>query len=297
MGMHGDLVSIALPVFNGAAQLESVGRSVLTQDHQRIELVICDNASTDGTDEIGRALADADSRVVYHRQPENVGLLNNFVSAMRLARGRYLRWIGDDDWIAPDYVTRCLDQFRADSRLILVSTLMAYTGEDGVARTGSPQRDVLASDDPVERFIEVIRLLTVGYLHVDPLYALIRRDVLLGIDRRNMLREDEVFGAKLALAGPWGQVPEVLAHRHWVNHTRAANARLLGVPVWQNGFSSIMQSREIVKWLGQVELTPEQRRRAKAAVAELYVRRKKCALERARRKAAGLTVERVRASL
>lgn len=288
MGTDDGLVSIALPVFNGAEHLEIVAKSVLAQDHKQLELVICDNASTDGTDEIARTLAESDSRVVYHRHAENVGLLNNFVYAMRLARGRYVRWIGDDDWIAPTYVTRCLEKFAEDSRLVLVTTKMSYTADDGVTRTGSEQNDVLSSDDPLVRFTEVIRLFTESYLNADPLYALIKRDVILGISRRNMLREDEVFASKLALAGPWGHVSEVLAHRHWATTTRISNARLLDVPVWQNGISSILQCREMLQWLPQAELTPEQRNRAQLAVAKLYLRRKQRALQRGRRKLARL---------
>ncbi len=42
---------------------------------------------------------------------------------------------------------------------------------------------------------------------------MMRRDLAV-LPRRNMLREDEIFAARLALAGPWGHVPVPLAHRH-----------------------------------------------------------------------------------
>src|SRR5690349_16413856 len=100
------LVSIGLPVFNGARTLEAVVRSVLAQDHERLELVISDNASTDDTQILCRDLAAADRRIAYHRQPTNVGVLANFVQAARLSKGTLFRWIGDDDWLAPNYVSR-----------------------------------------------------------------------------------------------------------------------------------------------------------------------------------------------
>lgn len=275
------LVSIVLPVYNGAEQLKSVAGAVLAQDHGNIELVISDNGSTDGTEDVAREIADHDSRVVYHRHPHNVGLLNNFVGAMRIANGEYLRWIGDDDWIAPDYVSRCLEVFAEDPRRILVTTKMAYTGDDGVRRIGTRQHDSLDSDDPVDRFTAVIHMLTGGYLHDDPLYGLFRRSSILGIERRNMLREDELFGAKLALAGPWGYVPEVLAHRHRADTTRTGSARLLSVPLWHHGVSSVVQCAELVKSLNDAELTPAQRHRGRAEVARLYYRRKRSFLQRA----------------
>ncbi|MCG5220666.1 glycosyltransferase family 2 protein [Streptosporangium soli] len=267
------LVSIGLPVRNGVGRMEDVVRAVLAQDHERLELVICDNASTDDTEELCRGLAAADGRIVYHRQPENVGILNNFVHAMRLAGGDYFRWIGDDDWLAPTYVTRTLAEFTADDRLFLVGSHMAYTGVDGEPLTGAYEGDALRSDDPVERLTEMLRLLTETGLRIDPLYSMIRRAPLTAISRRNMLREDEVFAAKLALAGPWGHVPEVLGHRSLAQRRLPALARSLGVAPWQARFATFLQYREILSWLPHAGLTADQHRRARLAVLGMYLRR------------------------
>src|SRR5215831_9453472 len=129
--MPDSLVSIGLPVRNGAATISSSIESVLAQDHDRIELVISDNASTDGTEGICRALAAADPRVRYYRHRENIGLLNNFVATIGLAGGEYFRWIGDDDRLRPTYVSRCLDEFEKDPRLVLVTTAIEYVAPDG----------------------------------------------------------------------------------------------------------------------------------------------------------------------
>ncbi|ACZ83665.1 glycosyltransferase family 2 protein [Streptosporangium roseum] len=267
------LVSVGLPVRNGAARLEGVARSVLAQDHENIELVICDNASTDDTEEFCRELARSDSRITYHRQPENVGLLNNFIHAGRIARGTFFRWVGDDDWLAPECVSRSLRAFAEDERLILVTTQVSYSDPDGMARTGVYEGTGLLSDDPVERFAEMLRMLNESHLLIDPLYGLMRRASVVGIPRRNMLREDEVFAAKLALAGPWGHVPEVLARRNWKHERIGAVGRRLGVPAWQARFSSTLQYREILRWLREADLTGEQRGRARAAAHRMYARR------------------------
>ncbi|MEV5412356.1 glycosyltransferase family 2 protein [Thermopolyspora sp. NPDC052614] len=271
----GPLVSIGLPVRNAADRVENVVRSVLAQDHGHIELVICDNASTDQTEQVCRDLAAADERVVYHRQPRNIGLLNNFIAAIRLARGEYFRWIGDDDRLEPHYVSRLLREFAADPRLILVTSKVAYTGPDGTVATGDYTGTALRSDDPVERFAEMLRLLNESHLIIDPLYGMVRRAPVAAVPRRNMLREDEVFAAKLALAGPWGHVPEVLAHRHWKLERIGVVARRLGVPSWQSHFSNTLQLRELLGWIRAADLTEAQRRRARAAVYRMYARRQR----------------------
>src|SRR6266498_824810 len=254
---HEPLVSICLPVRNGARRLEGVVRSVLAQRHEHLELVISDNASTDDTEEVCRELVRTDPRVVYHRQPENVGMLNNFITAMRLARGTFFRWVGDDDWLAPTCISRGVEVFAADERLILVTMQVGFGGPDGETETVAYDGTALSSDDPVERFAEMLRLLNESYLLLDPLYGLMRREAVANIPRRNMLREDEVFAAKLALAGPWGHVPEVLAHRNWKHERLGTIAQRLGVPVWQSHFVNTLQCREILRWLPDAELTDE----------------------------------------
>ncbi|MFC3983148.1 glycosyltransferase family 2 protein [Streptosporangium jomthongense] len=280
------LVSIGLPVRNGADRLEGVIRSVLAQDHLNIELLICDNASTDGTEELCRELARSDERIVYRRHPENIGLLNNFMYAGRNARGTFFRWIGDDDRLESHYVSTTLRAFAADERLILVTTQMSYTDPEGTTSTGAYEGSGLLSDDPVDRFAEMLRLLNESHLLIDPLYGLMRREPVMSIPRRNMLREDEVFATKLALAGPWGHVHEVLAHRHWKHESMNVISGRLGVPGWQVHFSTTLQYMEILHWLREADLglTEEQRRRARAAARQMYTRRQRRVVSRRSRK-------------
>ena len=284
MSSPGTLVSIGLPVRNAGTRLTDVVRSVLAQDHENLELVISDNASTDDTEAVCRALAESDNRIVYHRQPDNVGLLNNFQYVIGAAKGTYFRWIGDDDRLATDFVSRCLDVFGADPRLLLVTTAIAYSEPDGPARSATYTGTALASDDPVDRFAEMLRLLNESHLLMDPLYGMVRRETVATIPRRNMLREDEVFATKLALAGPWRHIPDVLAYRFWKAEPIGVVARRLGVPVWQARLSNTLACREILGWLPQVNLTDEQRRRARTAVYRMYLTRQWRVVNRRSRK-------------
>jgi GT2 family glycosyltransferase len=282
------LVSIGLPVRNGADGIEHVVNSVLNQDHQNLELVICDNASTDDTEELCRGLAAQDSRIVYHRHPINVGLLNNFMSALRLATGTFYRWVGDDDWLDPRCVSRCLDTFAVDDRLLLVTCQTRYTDPDGITRTATYDGTALGSDDPVTRFAEMLRLLNESYLLIDPLYGVFRREPLMRIKRRNMLSEDQVFATKLALAGPWAHVPEVLAWRNWKHERLRSQARTHDVPSWQAHFATALQCREMLRWLDKCDLDEQQRRKARSAVAQMYMRRQRLVVARRSRKLLGI---------
>jgi glycosyltransferase involved in cell wall biosynthesis len=280
----GKLVSIGLPVRNAGGRVAAVVRSVLAQDHENLELLITDNASTDDTEAVCRDLAAADSRITYHRQPQNIGLLNNFGYAISKAKGSHFRWIGDDDRLDPGFVSRCLEVFAADPRLILVTTGISYTAQDGKVESATYSGSALGSDDPVERLTEMLRLLNASYLLIDPLYGMVLREPVAALPRRNMLREDEVFAAKLALAGPWGHTTEILAHRHWTNDRPGVLASRLGVPVWQSHFTHTLELRELFRWLRVAELTDEQRRRARAAVRDMYLARQATVARRRARK-------------
>jgi hypothetical protein len=124
------------------------------------------------------------------------------------------------------------------------------------------------------RFAEMLRLLTESHLLLDPLYGLMRLPVVRRIPRRNMLREDETFAATLALAGPFGYVPEMLARRRTRPFTRLSDiAERLDVPRWHACIATALQCRALLHAVEQADLDPGQRRRARAAVARLYLRR------------------------
>jgi len=67
-------VSIGLPVYNGERFLAGAIESILAQTFGDFELVISDNASTDGTSEICREYQARDSRVHYLRNETNIGV-------------------------------------------------------------------------------------------------------------------------------------------------------------------------------------------------------------------------------
>lgn len=267
------LVSVGLPVRNGADRIGDAVRSVLAQDHENLELVICDNASTDGTEDVCRDLGAGHRRIVYHRHPVDIGVLNNYISTLRLANGTFFRWIGDDDRLEPHCISRSLAAFAADDRLVLVTHRMDYLTPDGLTRSTRYDDTALGSSDPVARFTALLAVLTENPPVVDPLYSLVRREPVLRIDRRNMLREDEVFAAKLALTGPWGHVPEVLGQRNLTYATPPALARKLDVPSWQAHCATTLECREMLRELDRHDLDSEQRRSARLAVARLYARR------------------------
>ena len=67
-------LSIGLPVYNGENYLAESLEALLGQTYEDFELIISDNASTDGTADICQRYGKQDSRIRYIRQPRNIGL-------------------------------------------------------------------------------------------------------------------------------------------------------------------------------------------------------------------------------
>lgn len=263
-------VSVGIPVRNGEARVPNAIRSVLAQDFTDFEIVISDNASTDGTEEVCREFARADPRISYFRQAEGIGLLNNFVAVTHLARGRLFTWLGDDDTLDPSYISRCKEVLDADDRLLLVTPQVRATGPDGARPVGRYEGAAFRSGDAADRLCEMLRLLNEDYVTIDPLSALSRRERVVSISRRNMLREDQIFACKLALAGPWAHIPEVLANCVHDDVTRPVLAGRLGLPVWHSRVASARQLAELLRLVRDAPLDTAQKRRARAAVFRWY---------------------------
>lgn len=97
-------VSIGLPVYNGELHLREALDSLLSQSFVEFEIILSDNASTDGTQAICRAYAERDTRIRYVRQEENIGPTANFNFVLSESISPYFMWAAHDDVWDPDFL-------------------------------------------------------------------------------------------------------------------------------------------------------------------------------------------------
>jgi glycosyltransferase involved in cell wall biosynthesis len=98
------LVSVGVPVRNGAASLRTALESIRRQTHTELEVLISDNASTDDTAQICAEYASRDTRFRVLRHAAPVSALANLRSVFEATRGPYFLWAAHDDWRAETYV-------------------------------------------------------------------------------------------------------------------------------------------------------------------------------------------------
>jgi glycosyltransferase involved in cell wall biosynthesis len=99
-------VSIVLTAYNRAAALRKTLDSLLGQTFEDFELLICDDFSNDDTESVGRGYAERDRRVVYHRNPRNLGMPGNLNAGILRSRGKYVANLHDGDFYEPELIRK-----------------------------------------------------------------------------------------------------------------------------------------------------------------------------------------------
>ncbi len=91
------LISVCLPVFNGEKFLAAAIESILNQSCTDFELLIADDGSTDGSVAIAEKYAARDERVRFWKNPQRLGLFENYNSTMSSSAGTFLKPFAQDD--------------------------------------------------------------------------------------------------------------------------------------------------------------------------------------------------------
>lgn len=229
-------VSVGVPVRNAGDRLATALRSLLAQDHEALRVVVSDNASTDDTVDVYRAVVGDDPRFELVRHEQDRGWQANFRYVLDRAETPWFMWLAADDAIAPTFVSATLAMLRADPRMVTAVPRVAWTGPHATTPTASGTRPLVAT--PRRNVAAYLRHARDN----SRFYGLHRREALV----RSMPVED-FYGLDLAIMagtlrfGTHGEVPEVLLQRErtdpagYARHI-AADARSgldLVLPLWR----------------------------------------------------------------
>lgn len=203
-------VTIGLPVYNGEAYLAEAIQSVLDQTFRDLELVICDNGSTDATEQICQDYAARDDRIRYIRSPRNQGASWSYNQSAELARGIYFRWLAHDDKFAPQLVEKSVAVL--DEKPEVVSCITWFLDIDNQGNIIETKRSSIRFDAerPNERFLSMSEFRGASY-KCEEVFGLMRTNIL----RRTKLiakyaDSDRTLLAELGLYGPFYEIPEPL---------------------------------------------------------------------------------------
>lgn len=111
------LVSVLIPAYNCRDYIREAVDSVLNQSYPHLEIIVCDDRSTDGTYGILEQIRERHPEVRLIRNSRNEGYLTTFNRLLELADGDYISFLDADDYLAPDKIALQVKAFSENSRL------------------------------------------------------------------------------------------------------------------------------------------------------------------------------------
>lgn len=251
-------VTIGLPIYNGQNYLVTTMESLLAQTYADFELIISDNASTDGTEALCREYAAKDDRIRYIRNVENIGASANYNRVFELGRGLYFKWAAHDDLLAPTYLERCVEVLDSHPDVVLAYSQAKAIDDKGDVIKIYPGKHHFNSPVPRERFYEFV---------LDPhpvvaVFGLMRREVL---GRTRLIGKyagsDRPLLSELSLLGKFYEVPEFLFfYRFHEEQSWGGNKSAQAQQAWydprRSGKMTFPQWRLLREHLRSIERSP-----------------------------------------
>jgi glycosyltransferase involved in cell wall biosynthesis len=115
-------VSILIPTYNREYILKETIECALAQDYPDFEIVICDNASTDGSWSIISDYATRFPKIKAQKNAENLGAVRNWVECLKMADGEYAKILWSDDLISKDFLSKTVPLFNEKVGFVYTAT-------------------------------------------------------------------------------------------------------------------------------------------------------------------------------
>ncbi len=219
MSVVDGLVTAIIVAYDQAQLIRQTVASVQAQTYEQLQIVVADDASTDGTPDVVADLARDDPRIELVRAPVNGGITVNCNRGLAAARGEIVAWLGGDDLWLPSKIEKQVRVFAADPRVSLVGTDVEVFFDDG-APSRIARCEIMRRGGTLEEFIRASS-------HIPTSSFAYRRSAMpdLIFDPRLRVVSDWLFNVECVARGRLGYVPEVLTrHRRWAGNVTAAGA-------------------------------------------------------------------------
>jgi glycosyltransferase involved in cell wall biosynthesis len=142
--MNNPLITVIIPVYNGAKSLKKALESVLSQRYTYWELLVINDGSSDNSEEIILNFAKIDNRIKYIKNSNNLGIQKTRNIALGMAQGEYIAEIDqDDEWLDVDKLKKQVDFLDSNKDYALVGTgvIVVDENEIEIARYLMPEND------------------------------------------------------------------------------------------------------------------------------------------------------------
>lgn len=201
------LVSVAFPIFNEEEFIAESIDSILNQDFPNLEIIICDNASSDNTGRICEKYANMDSRISYFRHINNIGAVKNFSFGLSKAKGKYFMWAAGHDLWSPSLISQCVQLLEKFPTSTIAFGTPRWIGSEGDELEKQSGWNDTRGLNPVARFF------TIFWGSMNPVLGVMRRKDIPNIEKHNYVGGDLVILSELALKGSFAHAQNVSFYR------------------------------------------------------------------------------------
>ena len=191
----GPLVSVGMPVYNGEPCVAAAIEAALAQTYTNLEIIICDNCSSDKTGEIALRYAAREPRIRYHRWRTHADSAVNFFRALSLAKGELFLWMCADDNRPPDAVERLVAAIMRHPAAVMAHGPIIAQAVRSTKLV--PNRVELSGPDPTRRVRELVR----GFEHNGMIYGLYKTAALRRVGFKLHYGRDLHLCLQMALFG------------------------------------------------------------------------------------------------
>jgi len=200
------LISVGIPTYNRPEGLRKTLQGVTSQTYRNLEIIISDNDSkNDLVQEVVSDFQKNDNRIVFYKQNNGIGIVNNFMFVLENSTGEYFIWAADDDqWQGDDFLKKLMNHSK--SNLLVFPDAVILNGE------GKLEHPLNAYELCVNEVDYTRVFCSNGIGH--PFYGLYNRKMLADLnfefkfDGELSYYNEGTFLHKLFLAGPVKYVKE-----------------------------------------------------------------------------------------
>lgn len=158
-------VSVCLPIFNAEKFIGAAVESILNQTFVDFELLVADDGSSDGTQDIMESFVKADKRILYWRNQKNLGAVRNYNQCFSKCTGEFIKPFGADDIMHREHLEKMIVPFQNNPTITLVSCARQIIDADGnsgeIARsfeeTGLHNGEQIR-EESLRRFVQIFNI-------------------------------------------------------------------------------------------------------------------------------------------
>lgn len=187
-------VSVIVPVYNVKSRLEECLDSILAQNYEKFEVILVDDASTDGSGNICDEYARKDSRIRVIHQSVNHGVSAARNRGLDVATGTYVMFCDSDDCISPTYIESMMS---SDADMVVTGVQNLYP--DGNRLPHLRYSELLLEKLNLENIAKMITDKSICYVYAKRFQLDIIRKYQIKFDAQLSLGEDTLFVAEYLL--------------------------------------------------------------------------------------------------